>query len=31
MASPSAWGGIELTEDRIATKYLTDDVLTTSS
>lgn len=30
-APPSAWGGIELTDDRIATKYLTDDVLTPSS
>ncbi len=29
-APASAWGGIELTEDRIATKYLTDDVLTPS-
>lgn len=30
-AGKEEWGGIELTKDRIATKYLTDDVLTPSS
>ena len=29
-AGEEAWGGIELTKDRIATKYLTDDVLVPS-